>query len=192
MDQPALSPAPALADPLEAETRLLATLDALGIPCVRHGHPPLHTVEESQALRGTLPGAHCKNLFLKERKGGFKLVVCGEARRIRIPDIARAAGIGRCSFGSAEALGEHLAVRPGAVTPMALINDPQHHVGLILDAQMMQAETLNCHPLHNEATIAIPTEGLRRFFAATGHAPLELDFDALERLAREAAEGAGD
>ena len=62
---------------------------------------------------------------------------------------------------------------------------------LALDAQMMAAEALNVHPLHNEATVAIATADLRRFFAATGHAPVEVDFDALEAQARAAAPAPG-
>jgi Ala-tRNA(Pro) deacylase len=178
-----------VADPEAAEAALFARLESLGIGWERHAHPPLRTVEESRVLRGAVPGAHCKNLFLKARKGGFWLAVCREDRRIRIPDIARAAGIPRCSFGSAEDLAARLGVAPGAVTPLALINDPTGEVGLILDAQMMAGERLNCHPLRNDATVTLATADLRRFFEATGHAPVELDFDALERLAADAQAG---
>ncbi len=34
-------------------------------------HPPLFTVEESQSLRGRIPGGHTKNLFLKDRNGAL-------------------------------------------------------------------------------------------------------------------------
>lgn len=180
-------PADATQDPAAAEAALLDWLEGLGVAVTRHAHPPLHTVEESRALRGQLPGGHCKNLFLKERKGGFWLAVCREDRVIRIPDIARAAGLKRMSFGSAEDLAARLAVRPGAVTPLALVNDTERAVGLILDRQMMAGEVLNCHPLHNEATAALTTADLRRVFAATGHAAIELDFDALEAQAAAAA-----
>ncbi len=175
--------ADATADPEAAEARLLARLDALGVAHVRHGHPPLRTVEESRALRGTMPGAHCKNLFLKDRKGGLWLAVCEEARAIRIRDLAKAVGAKGFSFASAQLLGEVLGVSPGAVTPLALVNDAERRVRLVLDAQMMEAEVLNCHPLHNEATVAVATRDLRRLFAQTGHEPVEVDFDALERLA---------
>ena len=176
-------PADAVADPAAAEAALLAKLEALDIGYVRHAHPPLYTVEQSQALRGTMPGAHCKNLFLKERKGGFWLAVCEEARAIRIPDLAKAVGAKRFSFGAPEDMGRLLGVKPGAVTSLGLMNDVGGEIRLALDAQMMAAEVLNVHPLHNEATLAIRTDDLRRFFAATGHAPLEVDFDALEAKA---------
>ena len=69
---------------------------------------------------------------------------------------------------------------PGAVTPFALINDVDQRVRLVLDQQMMAHDVVNFHPLHNEATLALTPADLMRFFAATGHDPLLLDFDALE------------
>ncbi len=181
-------PCDAVADPFAAEAALLARLEALGIPYRRHAHPPLRTVEESRELRGAMPGAHCKNLFLKEKKGGFWLAVCEEDRAIRIPDLAKALGAKRFSFGSPEDMGRLLGVRPGAVTSLGLINDVGCELRLALDAQMMAAEVLNVHPLHNEATVAIATADLRRFFETTGHAPVDVDFDALEALASASAE----
>ncbi|MEC9435691.1 MAG: prolyl-tRNA synthetase associated domain-containing protein [Pseudomonadota bacterium] len=152
----------------------------------RHAHPPLHTVEQSRALRGTLPGAHCKNLFLKAKSGDFWLVVCEEDRAVRISDLGRAIGAGRVSFGSPEDMGALLGVVPGAVTALGLVNDVAGKVRLALDAQMMAAEAINVHPLHNEATLTLATADLRRVFAATGHDPVEVDFDALEALAAAA------
>jgi Ala-tRNA(Pro) deacylase len=168
--------------PPATEETLAAHLGALGISAARHGHPPLHSVEQSRALRGTLPGAHTKNLFLKEKKGGFWLVCCLEDRAIRVKDVARAAGAKPPSFASADDLFARLGVRPGAVTPFALINDREVSVRLILDAQMMAHEILNFHPLHNEATLAISSDGLLRFLASTGHTPVMVDFDALDGL----------
>jgi Ala-tRNA(Pro) deacylase len=171
-----------------AETRLTAFLKDAGVGVRRFSHPPLHRVEDSRAFRESLPelkqGAHTKNLFLKDKKGALWLAVCLEDRRIRIPDLSKALGAGRFSFGSAELLQETLGVRPGAVSPFALINDIEaQNVRLALDAQMMQAEVLNFHPLHNHATVAISNEDMMKFFAACGHGPTMVDFDALEALA---------
>lgn len=178
-----------------AEARLSAFLSRIGVSVHRHAHPPLHTVEDSQAFRDALPdthdGAHTKNLFLKERKGGLWLVVCLEDRRIRIPDLSKALDARRFSFGPAELLWETLGVRPGAVSPFALINDIEaQNVRLALDAQMMQARAMNFHPLHNHATVAISNEDMTKFIAACGHAPTLVDFDALEALAAEREHGA--
>src|SRR5436190_19199775 len=101
---------------------LFARLDRLGIPYRTHHHPPVFTVAESAALRGALPGGHCKSLFLKDKKGGLWLAVMLEHRRIDLNRLAEQLGAPRFSFGSAALLEEVLGVTPGSVTPFALMN----------------------------------------------------------------------
>ena len=79
---------------------------------------------------------------------------------------------------------EVLGVEPGSVTPFALINDREHRVKVVLDGEMMRAETINYHPLKNDATTAIQPKDLRRFIADCGHSPLEIDFRPFERRDR--------
>lgn len=166
-----------------AESRLLALFDRLGIAFALHRHAPIFTVEESVAETAHLPGAHTKNLFLKAKDGALLLASCLGHRRIRIADLEKAVCAKRLSFGSPELLGEVLGVRPGSVTPLALMNDRARRVRLVLDAQMMRMAPLNFHPLHNAATVALSREGFLAFLRETGHAPEEADFDALEALA---------
>lgn len=172
--------APALAadhvPPTSPET-LLARLDALGIGYARHDHPPLFTVEDSKALRGDLPGGHCKNLFLRDRKGAMWLVVCLEDRRIDLKALGELLGGARLSFGSADRLMRVLGVVPGAVSPLALINDSGLEVEVILDKAMLEHRPLNYHPLVNTTTIAVAPEDLVRFLEAGGHRPRVLDLD---------------
>jgi len=165
------------------EADLYALFREHGIAWTHYDHPPFFTVEDSQAQRGEQPGAHCKNMFLKEKKGGLWLVTCLDDRQIRIRDLEKAIGAKSCSFGKPDLLWDTLGVRPGAVTPFAALNDRAGAVRVVLDAQMMEAEVINAHPLHNEATTAIATADLARFFTLTGHTPTLVDFDALEALA---------
>ncbi len=169
------------------ETRLYDLFRVHGIAWQHHTHPPLFTVADSQSLRGTLPGAHVKNMFLKDKKGGLWLVTCLEDRKIRIRDLEREIGTQKCSFGKPDLLFEHLGVKPGAVSPFGLINDTARVVRPVLDRQMLEADMLNAHPLHNEATTAIGRDDFIRFFEITGHTPLIVDFDALEGLERARA-----
>lgn len=166
-----------------AEARLLAFLDAAGIAWALHRHRPIFTVEESRAETGALPGAHTKNLFLRAKDGALVLVTCREDRRIRIADLEKTLGMRRLSFGAPDLLAEALGVRPGSVTPFALLNDPERRVRAVLDAEMMRAEPLNFHPLHNAATLAVSAAGFRAFLAALGREAEEVGFDALEAQA---------
>ena len=154
---------------------LFARLAALGIETETHRHPPLFTVEESKALRGELPGGHCKSLFLKAKNDSLWLVVAPEDAPVDLKRLAKALGVGTLSFGRPELLWELLGVTPGSVTPFALINDRARRVNVLLDAEMMRETLLNYHPLTNEATTAIAAADLLRFIEACGHAPRILE-----------------
>jgi Ala-tRNA(Pro) deacylase len=162
---------------------LFARLDALGIAHRTHHHPPVFTVAEAVALRGQLPGGHCKSLFLKDKKAALWLVVALEERRIDLKRLATVLGAARLSFGNAELLFEVLGVRPGSVTPFALINDRSRRVAVVLDRDMLECDPLNYHPLENDRTTAISPADLLRFIAACGHAPRILDLAAFEPAA---------
>jgi len=154
---------------------LFARLDALGIAHQTHTHPPVFTVEEAKALRGTLPGGHCKSLFLKDRKGGLWLVVTLEECRVDLKALADALGAPRFSFGSAELLYEVLGVRPGSVTPFAAVNDLARRVTVVLQRAMLEHDPLNYHPLENDRTTAVAPGDLVRFLEAGGHPPVVAD-----------------
>jgi Ala-tRNA(Pro) deacylase len=151
---------------------LFAALDALGIAHRTVRHPPLFTVEQSQALRGQIPGGHTKNLFLRDRKYELFLVVAEEDAAIDLKGLHRVLGAsGRFSFGSSDLLREVWGVEPGSVTPFGAINDRAGRVTVVLDAAMMAHATLNYHPLVNTMTTAIASGDLVRFLQSTGHAP---------------------
>jgi Ala-tRNA(Pro) deacylase len=151
--------------------QLFARLDALGIPYKTYHHPAVHTVAEAAARRGTLPGGHCKSLFLKDRKGGLWLVVALEERGVDLKALAERLGAPRFSFGSPELLERTLGVTPGSVTPFALMNDAAHAVRVVLEEAMLAYEPLNYHPLVNTQTTAVGPEDLLRFIRACGHEP---------------------
>ena len=157
--------------------QLLSRLDELGIAHRTVEHPPVFTVEEAKALRGDLPGHHIKNLFLRNKKEEMWLVVALEDRAVDLKRLGERLGAGKFSFGSPDRLRRHLGVEPGSVTPLAVINDPQHQVRLVLDRALAEGDgSINAHPLVNTMTTALSLADLLRFFAATGHKPEWLDF----------------
>ena len=151
---------------------LFAALDRLGIAHSTISHQPLFTVEESQSLRGAIPGGHTKNLFLKDKKSALYLVTALEDAEIDLKSLHRRLGAtGRFSFGSAEQMLETLGVTPGSVTPFGVINDLGGRVTMVLDEALMRHETINAHPLTNTMTTSIRRDDLVRFLDSTGHPP---------------------
>ena len=155
--------------------QLFAHLEGLGIRTRTVQHPPVFTVDEAKALRGDLPGAHIKNLFLRNKKGEMWLVVAEESRPIDLKALGERLGAGRLSFGSPERLMNYLGVVPGAVTPFALINDRQGQVRVAIDKAILEQDPVNCHPLANDMTTAIAPRDLLAFIESSGHQPMILD-----------------
>jgi Ala-tRNA(Pro) deacylase len=152
-------------------TELFACLEQLGVETTTIEHPPLFTVEQSQKLRGQIPGGHTKNLFLKDKKDKVFLVVAEEDAEIDMKSLHKRIGSARLSFGRPELLAELLGVIPGSVTPFGAINDTTGQVTIILDAGLMRHDTLNFHPLENVATTSIRREEFLTFLRHTGHEP---------------------
>lgn len=159
--------------------RLLAFLAEHDIAHTTVDHPAVFRVEEGLELKAAMPGAHTKNLFLKDKKDRLWLI---SARQDTVIDLKRAPkwiGSDRLSFGNEALMWETLGVRPGSVTALGLINDVERRVTFVLDQRLWDAEIVNFHPLTNEATTALSQPAFRRFLERIGREPLMIDFDAL-------------
>jgi Ala-tRNA(Pro) deacylase len=162
----------------ETPEGLLARLAALGIEAETVRHAPVFTVAESKALRGALPGAHTKNLFLAPAKGEgpFLLVTLEEERTVSVHALARAVGAPRMAMGSAAQLMAALGVPPGAVTPFGLVNAAPGSVRFVIDRALAEAPgRIWGHPRANDASTGLRPADLLRFLRHLGHAPEVFD-----------------
>jgi Ala-tRNA(Pro) deacylase len=147
-------------------------LAELGIDADTVEHEPVFTVAESRPIKARIPGAHSKNLFVKDKKSRLFLITAKDETEIDLKRAHEAIGAsGRLSFGSADLLREVLGVEPGSVTPFAVMNDKAGRVTVILDANLMEHERVNFHPLTNAMTTGVSRDDLVRFLQATGHEP---------------------
>ncbi|MDZ4373434.1 MAG: YbaK/EbsC family protein [Phenylobacterium sp.] len=154
-------------------------LDALGLTHATVDHPAVFTVQEGDDIKARIPGAHTKNLFLKDTKGQLWLISAEGHAQIDLKRLHHVIGSGRLSFGSADLMLETLGVTPGSVTAFALINDTGRRVRFILDWTLAEADLVNFHPLTNTATTTISRDDLMAFLEALGVRPLIVDFHAL-------------
>ncbi|HRC26355.1 MAG TPA: prolyl-tRNA synthetase associated domain-containing protein [Alphaproteobacteria bacterium] len=154
---------------------LLALLEEVGISYSMHPHPPIFPVAEGESFKAAIPGLHCRNLFLKDKKDALFLVVCANETAVDLKALPGQLGSARLSFGSPERLWAHLGVRPGSVCPFALINDHNQRVVPVLDRYMMRADRVVYHPLINDKSIGLTPADLLRFLEITGHTPRIMD-----------------
>ncbi len=154
---------------------LLAWMAEHDIDQTTHDHPAVFRVEEGLELKAAMPGAHTKNLFLKDKKGRLWLI---SARQDTVIDLKRAPaliGSDRLSFGNETLMWETLGVRPGSVTALGLINDVDRRVSFVLDQALWEADIVNFHPLTNTATTALTQEAFRTFMSLLAREPIVVD-----------------
>ena len=150
---------------------LFAFFDKLGIEHSTVEHPPFFTVDEGRPWHDKIPGLHCKNLFIKDRKGGIWLVVLPADKRADLARLEKLLSAPRFSFARPEILQEVMELTPGSVTPFGLINDTQRRITVVLDEEMLDSERVNFHPLHNAASTTLKSADLVRFVRALGYQP---------------------
>ena len=133
-----------------------------------HQHDALCTVEDSKKLRGKIDGAHSKNLFLKNKKNEFFLLSCEETDKIDLKKISKSLEIGNVSFAKEEYLDQYLKIKPGSVSPFALLNDEGGQVEFYLEQTLYKSKFVNFHPLVNTFTITIETNRFIEFMIENG------------------------
>jgi Ala-tRNA(Pro) deacylase len=161
--------------------RFFQFLEEHHIEYERHDHPAVYTVEEAERWVPPLPGAKSKNLFFRDKKGARHfLVVVSAKKRVNIKGLPDVVGSTRLSFGSPRRLEKYLGVEPGAVTLLAIFNDPDQHVEVFIDRELWESDAFNFHPLVNTSTLVITRTNLQRFIEATGHAIQVVDVPGQE------------
>ncbi len=155
-------------------TALYRFLEENDIAYERHDHPPVYTVADVERLTPDLPGRKTKNLFLRDAKGTRHiLVVVGHDKRVDLKRLGAVMGLKGLGFGSPERLNQYLGIQPGAVSLLAVFNDPASDVDLFVDSEIWDAPRFQFHPLVNTQTLVMDRPAVERFAALTRH-PIRL------------------
>jgi Ala-tRNA(Pro) deacylase len=154
---------------LNTEAELYHFLEEHGFIYQRIEHPPVFTCEQANQYRPNLTGVSTKNLFLRDKKRRFYLVMTACEKKFDLKKLGQTLNAPKLHFGSEESLLELLHLTPGSVTVLGLVNDENHQVELWIDDAIWEDEYFLCHPLVNTATLVLSKADLLRFFDLTGH-----------------------
>ena len=153
--------------------RIEAALDDEGVEYRVFEHEPVHTCEEAEGVvPAEVDALHTKNLFLRDQKGARHVLLvthCG--KRVDLEGLAETLEVDKFSLASPRRLIEYPGVDPGAVTPLAVINDGMGAVEVVVDREVWEHERLRAHPLVNTATFVLARDDVDRFLRSTGHEP---------------------
>ncbi|MDP1879338.1 MAG: prolyl-tRNA synthetase associated domain-containing protein, partial [Parachlamydiaceae bacterium] len=135
-------------------------------------HVSVFTTSESEKIKQDIPGAHSKNLFLKDKKKNFVLLSVLDTKKVDLTAFSKLYGKGRFSFASDEDLMHFLGVVPGSVTPYGLLNDIARNVTFYLDQDFLKSDQVNFHPLRNDMTLNVSTSNFLKFCEIVNHFPV--------------------
>ncbi len=143
---------------------IYSVLDQQNIKYEKYDHPAVFTVAESKNLHLEIPGAHTKNLFLRNKKKiNYYLVTVLAEKQVDLKKLTKDLGEDRLSFGSPEDLKKYLGLTPGSVSVFGLINNKEKNIKVIIDNDFFNYEKIGFHPNANTATLVIDTEDLKKF-----------------------------
>ena len=114
-------------------------------------------------------------MFLKDAKGKLYLAVTLEKKRVDLKSVSEQIGAKRLSFASNDMLENILNIKPGGVTPFALINDINKHIVVLFDQDILKERKLSFHPLVNTETITISLEDILKFINYCGHKLISIE-----------------
>ena len=146
--------------PIPAELQSL--LSELKISPPTKEHDAVETVEALLAAVTDMDCSFSKNLLIKDKKAGLFLVVVTADRKVDMKVLPGKLGLSGANFRFADAavLEEKLAVKQGAVSALAVMNDAAGDVKLVLDKELMGAAGIGCHPLRNDTTCVLTPDQL--------------------------------
>ncbi|MGV8142909.1 MAG: YbaK/EbsC family protein [Candidatus Pacearchaeota archaeon] len=146
------------------DPKLKSYLSSNSVEYKEYLHKAVFTVEESTDLKKTIPGMHCKCLFLKDESNNFYLVALPAKKRLNISDLRKRLQAKKLQFATEIELFENLNLKPGSVSIFGMIYAKDKEVTLIIDNDIWSAESCGFHPNINTSTLVITHLDLERFY----------------------------
>lgn len=148
---------------------VMARLEQMGIPYHALEHQPILTVAEGKLIAEQQGALCCKSLFLKTKRA-FYLLMLPADKKLQSKDLAKQIESGHLSFATDEDLKSILNTFSGAVSVLGLLYDTEHKVQLLIDADVLNAPFIDCHPCSNDCSLKLATADLtERFLPALGY-----------------------
>lgn len=132
-------------------------------------HEAVYNMEELKAVELPYPDWDAKNLFVRDdKKRNYYLITVKGEKRVDLKEFRKQNGLRNLSFASEADLLEYMRLTPGAVSPLGLLNDPEHQVQFYLDAELA-GNKIGVHPNDNTATVWMETDDLIKLIQNNGN-----------------------
>ena len=122
---------------------------------------------------------HTKNLFFKDKKHGLFLVTTctdAEMNTKQLGKMLKLEGKVNLRLADETLLQDKLGCKKGCVGPLAIMNNADKDVTLVLDEKLMGYTKIHSHPLRNDASTALVPKDLMAFLTECGVEPVMIAF----------------
>ena len=117
------------------KSETLYYLDQLGIKYEIVEYQAVYNMAEMEKIALPHPEADAKNLFVKDdKKRDYYLLTIKGDKRVNLQQFHEENDTRGLSFASPQDLKEKLDLAPSSVTPLGLLNNPEHEIPFYLDS----------------------------------------------------------
>lgn len=149
--------------------QIMNQLNDMNMKCLVHEHPALYTVEEAKEYDAMMPGGHCKNMLLTNKKRSkYVLVILEAHKRMDFKAIGKLVGVNGLKFAKEETL-NRFDTFSGSVSPFIILEDKQSEIKVFMDEDLLDYELLNFHPNINTLTLGIGKDDFLEFMKMENH-----------------------
>ena len=146
--------------------KIFKILDKLEIKYTNYEHDPVHTCNDAKWV--DIPGKRVKSLLLRNKKStSFYMVVLGDDKKLDTNIVRYIFNDTKLSFASEEQMMEKIWLKPGSVSPFALINNPETDIKVIVDMELKES-LVGFHPLQNDNTVVLEMIAVEHFLNNLG------------------------
>ena len=132
-------------------------------------HKAVFNMDELDSVELPYPEWDGKNLFVRDdKKRNYYLITVKGDKRVDLKAFRKQHDLRPLSFASADDLQYFLALTPGSVTPLGLLNDKDHQVHFYLD-NAFAGHLIGVHPNDNTATIWLSANDLMKLIVGHGN-----------------------
>lgn len=141
--------------------KIFNILDDLEINYTNYEHEVVHSCDDAKWV--DIPWKIAKSLLIRNKKStNFYMIVLPDSKSLDTNIIRAMFDDSKMSFASEESMLEKIWLRPGSVSPFALINNTDRDIRVVFDESLKQW-LIWFHPLQNDNTIVLEMSDVLRF-----------------------------
>lgn len=141
--------------------KIFTILDSLGIKYENYEHQPVHSCNDAKWV--CIPWKRVKSLLIRNKKWtNFYMVVLWDDKKLETNKVREMFDDSKMSFFEEDLMVQKIGLRPGSVSPFALVNNEEKDIKVVFDKELKWV-LIGFHPLQNDNTVVLKMDDVEKF-----------------------------